>query len=143
MPTHRDHPWERDLAAVTGHRPPRRAWRGPVAAAALVAVAVLVLVGHDPHARVARASRAPAAAPSGAVKQLHTRFAGRRTLEVWGRATAPDGATVRIRVAGARGRGSMRRPAPAAHGHFYARLRLPRVLRGRPLSVSAAVARGG
>ena len=150
MPTHRDHPWERDAraagrprepAAAAGPPPPRAraSWRTPLAVAVVGTALTALVLTHEPGTAAslpAPGSRLAGPAPS--VSGLHSRFVDPATVEVWGRTTAPRGTSVAIRLL-ARGRRSLRRVAPAARGRFYAEIRLPRALRGARLTVTAGV----
>jgi hypothetical protein len=191
VPTHRDHPWERDArSGRAGGSPidvppsrevqttgvararvahgvaatPRATWRVPIT---LAIVAVLAIAGMarlapaDPQTRGMGgappaglpAANAPAgnlptaelpartrALSAGSLSKLHSRFVGRAALEVWGRTTAPDGSSVRMRVKAA-GMPSTRVPeVPAVAGRFYAKVALPPALQGRRVSISARLA---
>jgi hypothetical protein len=111
--------------------------RGEVLAA-LVSVAIaaaLWLPGEL--SRTTGAVRAPAAA--GSVMQLHTSFAGPRTLQVWGPTAAPDGSTVDLEIS-SNGTRLMTYSAPVVSGRFLAQVRIPEWMRHRALRVSAVLA---
>lgn len=140
MPTHRDYPWER--AAEPPPARPQPTWRVPIVLA-VVGVAGLVAIfkigAELPDPRPVPASAQPSAER---VTRLRTRFVDPKTLEVWGRTSAPDGTTVRIRLrARGAGSGGAVRVAPAARRRFYAKVRLPRALRDRPLRITARLQR--
>ena len=170
MPTHQDHPWERDARKREERRPGQAAPRKRplergVVVWGVLAVAGLVVVlklpartdGADLPAPVAPAtpvavapapsSSAPdpaprlAPAPAGSVTWLRSRYAGTTALEIWGTTDAADGASIEIRVATAGGEHQHVVDAPSARGHFYASARIPRAMHGRRVSVEARVAR--
>ena len=109
VPTHRDYPWERDARAhPRADSPPGPAGRTTRwwAWAALVLIGVLVLAlklaplpRTQGTAVVGQGSRT-AAAPitQFVVRGLRSEFVSERRLRVWGSATAPQGAKVRVRV---------------------------------------------
>jgi hypothetical protein len=72
-----------------------------------------------------------------AVQALHSRFVSKGRLELWGRADAPDGTTVRVRIQTRSGAGRPLTTAPVSRGHFYATARLPEDLRTRRVTVVA------
>jgi len=181
VPTHRDHPWERDarsgrgagaqrnppssrevltagLARQRPRRPahgggaaaPRATWKVPVVVGivALVAISGMSRLGTPgpvasatgpPPPSIALPSRA-GIATAGSLSNLRSRFVGRATLEVWGRTNAPDGASIRMRVA-APGAASIGVPeVPAVAGRFYAKVALPAELQGRGVNIRARLA---
>ncbi len=167
MPTHGDFPWERDArkrrqdgvrmdpsaplrnTARPKTRPTARRQTGHVATAVLaltIAFVAIVLRGGDlPSLTDLRdAAAGPPAAPAAVVPPprvvtLESRFLSRRTVEIWGSATAADGTTVRLSVrVGGRRRKLV--DVPAVAGRFYARETLPTRLRGQRLRLVARLA---
>lgn len=132
--------------------PPTR--RAPIAVA-IVAVIVAVIamfmiarldttnvvasgaVAYGPAVGATPASNPASAA--GAITMLRSRFVGRATIEIWGRTTATDGASIRLRVEPA-GDSPIRLPdVPAVDGRFYAEARVPERIRSGPVNVRAGV----
>jgi len=180
VPTHRDHPWERDArrrgrnAGSEGHPPPSRevqtaslararvrrpaygggapapraTWRAPIAVAIVAAIAIAAMAGLTaPEPLASLPSPSPAVGlPStsdrseGSVSDLQSRFIGRGALEVWGRTTAPDGSSIRIRVQAADAAPIAVSEVPAVAGRFYVNVSLPSALQGRSVNIAARLA---
>jgi hypothetical protein len=83
------------------------------------------------------AGRRPHSPDVGRVRSVKSRFVSQRVLEIWGRTSAPDGATVRIRIHGATTATAV--IAPTAQGRFYVREELPAALQGQRLRVDARI----
>ncbi len=171
MPTHQDHPWERDARKRAERRagraaPRKRPLEHPGVVWGVVAVAALVVVLRsplgtdevDPPLPVPAIPAAPAAvvpAPSfrpdpapaptprfaGSVTDVRSRFVGTAGLEIWGTTDAVDGASVEIRISTPGGDNEVALSAPSAGGHFFASAGLPPAMRGRRVSVEARIAR--
>ncbi|MDX6678838.1 MAG: hypothetical protein QOE31_2890 [Solirubrobacteraceae bacterium] len=160
MPTHRDVPWERDALAVHGPFPsaPGPTWRLPIATALAATLAIAVLATRDTPDAVApspvasmnrfAAVQLPAGGPiddggvapaEGSITTLRSRFVGHTAIEISGRTTAPDGASISLQLE-ARGRSPIPlADVPAVAGGFHARVRLPSRIRGRSVDVRASV----
>ena len=139
VPTHRDHPWERDARVGGRERPPlvgvavsRTRWW---AWAVLVVIAALVMVSTgspSPGAprNAARFVCRGVVAPTAPVGRAGVAIAagGRAKTSVWGSASAPPGATVRVhvRVSGQQAE-IARRVCVGADGLFEAIVRVPRL----------------
>jgi hypothetical protein len=147
VPTHRDHPWERD--ARVGARENHSLEPDGAGTRWWAWAALLVIAGHVVVTAVVPAQRPPRSAdtprPSGSVAApvapfrvlaLRSRLVGERRVRVWGTANAP-GATVRVhvRVAGQRAAIS-RRVLVDADGLFEAFVLVPRLV-GRGARVQA------
>ena len=74
------------------------------------------------------------------MSNLQSRFIGRGTLEVWGRTTAPDGSSIRIRVQAANAPPIAVSEVPAVAGRFYVNVSLPSALQGRSVDIAARLA---
>jgi hypothetical protein len=151
VPTHRDHPWERDARAGEPAR------SGPPAAVrqwawALLAIAgVLAIVagrGAPPSASpAATPTPPPAAAPPperfGVLAVRSRALAGHRVL-VWGAARSPVRASIglRVHVGGVRIEPPRRVPL-GADGLFESVVRIPPDLVGRPVDVKVDMYVGG
>ncbi len=130
---------------------------GPVATALGVIVVLMMLASAHPTNRTATRTTPVvpvAAAPqtlapaltdtaprarSGSLSMLRSRFVNRETIEIWGRTTAPDGATIRIQITASGPVPDKLADVPATAGHFYVKVGLPSILRGRRLHIRARV----
>jgi hypothetical protein len=167
MPTHESHPWEQDARrrrherGRTKRRP--RRYGGPILfVASLAAVGFVIADRADRLEAPDAAVRPPAAEPERLadivrprprtatpppvarptrryrLSRLNSRWVSPEIIEVWGRTTAPDGATIRVNVS-AGGRTRRLGVAPAAHGRFYVRERVRGSMRNRRIAISARV----
>ena len=117
VPTHRDHPWERDARAAArsarsaaagpgkdGRVAPRRtgwwAWATLAVIGALVLGLKLTEPGLAPGEAVGGPTAVPhaVAVPTYRVQALRSRYVTARRIRMWGSATAPAGTRVEVRV---------------------------------------------
>ena len=144
VPTHGDY-----AAVRPGHSRP--SWRVPTAAAVVAVLAIggierfttdVIAPGSVAYGPTVGATPASDRAPAGggaAITTLRSRLVGRATIEIWGRTTATDGASIRLRVEPVGDSPITLPDVPAVDGRFYAKARVPERIRGGEVNVRAGI----